>query len=97
MSRIGKKSLPLPAGVDATIEAGKVTVKGPKGSVTVPLHAHVKVAIEGEPKGFVVTVENPETVDDAALWGLTRQLLNNAVLGVQKPFEESIGACSLVT
>jgi large subunit ribosomal protein L6 len=90
MSRIGKKLIPLVNGVEATVVASAVNVKGPKGTLTVPFHDDVRVALEGEPKGLTVTVADPENVKQKALWGLTRQLLANAVQGVQTPFEKSL-------
>lgn len=90
MSRIGKKPVVLPADLDATIENGQVTIKGPKGSLTVPLPPHARVAQTTDPKGLVVTVEDETNVSQRALWGLTRQLLQNAVLGLQKPFEQAL-------
>jgi large subunit ribosomal protein L6 len=90
MSRIGKKPIVLPAGVEANLGASEVSIKGPKGSLKVELHPDVKVALEDEPKGLVVTVTNPELPKHKALWGLMRQLLANAVQGVQKPFEKSL-------
>lgn len=90
MSRIGKKPIPLPNGVDATVTSSSVSVKGPKGTVTVPLHAAVTVAMENDPKALVVSVKDTESVEQRALWGLTRQLIANAVQGVQTPFEKSL-------
>lgn len=90
MSRIGKKPIILPAGVEATLGAAEVAVKGPKGTVTTGIHPSVKVTLESEPKSLVVTVGDPEDTTQRALWGLTRQLLSNAVDGVQKPFERSL-------
>jgi Ribosomal protein L6P/L9E len=72
MSRIGKKPIILPSGFDVAVEAGKVIVKGPKGSLTVEIPPHTKVEIGGEPKALTVTVEEPESVKQRALWGLTR-------------------------
>ncbi len=90
MSRIGKKPVLLPASIDASIEAGHVTVKGPKQSLQVPVPAHVSVALQAEPRALVVSVEEPEQVDQRALWGLIRQLLQNAVEGLQKPYEKAL-------
>lgn len=90
MSRIGKKPVLLPSGVDATVEQGLVTVKGPKGTVAVTLAEHVTVTLQAEPRSLLVSVEREENVDQRALWGLFRQLLQNAVEGVQKPFEKSL-------
>ncbi|MFA4954127.1 MAG: 50S ribosomal protein L6 [Patescibacteria group bacterium] len=90
MSRIGKKPIILPGGVEATVAADKVGITGPKGNLVVALHPAVTVELGGEPKALTVSVADPENVKDKALWGLTRQLLANAVEGVQKPFEKSL-------
>ncbi|MBU1348731.1 50S ribosomal protein L6 [Patescibacteria group bacterium] len=90
MSRIGKKPVLIPAGVEATVAGSVVTVKGPKGTITVPTNPVVTVTMEAEPKALVVDVKNQESPGDKALWGLTRQLLANAVDGVQKPFEKTL-------
>ncbi len=90
MSRIGKKPIILPSGFDATVEAGKVLVKGPKGSLTVMIPPPAIVAIEGDPKTLTVTVPDPENVPQRAIWGLTRQLIANAVAGLQTPFQKAL-------
>jgi large subunit ribosomal protein L6 len=90
MSRIGKKPVLLPVGVDANVAATSVVVKGPKGTLTVNLPAAAKIETQADPRALVVTVERPENVNDRAIWGLVRQLLSNAVEGVQKPFEKSL-------
>ena len=87
MSRIGKKPIEVASGVEVTLEDGQVTVKGPKGTLVVALPPHTRVKFEGEPKALHVSVENEENVKHRALWGLTRQLLSNAVNGVQKPYD----------
>jgi large subunit ribosomal protein L6 len=90
MSRIGKKPIILPSGFDVIVDAGKVVVKSPKGSLTVDLPPHALVELGGEPKAITVTVEDPENVKQRALWGLTRQLIGNAVTGLLTPFEKSL-------
>ncbi len=90
MSRIGKKPILLPSGFDLTVEAGKVIVKGPKGSLTVALPPHASVSLQAEPKAALVTVADETKVDQRAIWGLTRQLIQNAVDGLLKPFEKSL-------
>lgn len=88
MSRIGKKPIVLPAGVEATVSSGAAEIKGPKGLVKVALHPHVKVE-----KGdgiLTVSVTNPETKLDRSLWGLSGSLLRNAVLGVTDGFEKKL-------
>ncbi len=90
MSRIGKKTIPLPQGVELSINDGVVSVKGPKGLIKVVLPKNVSVVIEGEPAEAAVKVADPENMDQKALWGLFRQLVDNAVVGVQKPFQKSL-------
>ncbi len=90
MSRIGKKPILTPAGVDTTLGQDMVVVKGPKGTVTVPVHASVRVEASTDPKGLVVSVTHPDSKSEKALWGLTRQLIANAVDGVQKPFQKQL-------
>lgn len=90
MSRIGKKPVLLPAGIDATIGEGSVVFKGGKGSLTVTLPPHASVKMQEDPRALTVAVEDETRVDQRAIWGLTRQLLNNAVIGLQKPFEKSL-------
>jgi large subunit ribosomal protein L6 len=92
MSRIGKKPVLLPSGVEASIQGDVRTVgiKGPKGQLTVALPPRVTVVTQDEPRALVVQVEDENLVPDRAKWGLSRQLLQNAVDGVQKPFEKSL-------
>jgi len=90
MSRIGKKPVLLPQGVDATVTDAQVTVKGPKATLVVPLPPHCSVKTVADPRSLVVAIEHEDRVDENALWGLARQLLQNAVDGVQKPFEKAL-------
>jgi len=79
MSRIGKKPIPLPAGVKYTIEGNTVLVEGPKGKVS----AMIAEGISLETKDGILNV-NRDTDKNAALHGLTRALVFNAVQGVTK-------------
>ncbi len=90
MSRIGKKPIILPSGIDLAVEAGKVVVKGPKASLTIALPLHASVALQDDPRSAVVNVEDENNVSQRAIWGLTRQLIQNAVAGLQKPYEKSL-------
>lgn len=90
MSRIGKKPILLPADINVTIEQRAVMFKGPKAQLTVPLPPYASVAMQADPKTLVVSVENGENVEQRAIWGLTRQLLNNAVVGLEKPYEKAL-------
>ncbi|MDD5437973.1 MAG: 50S ribosomal protein L6 [Patescibacteria group bacterium] len=90
MSRIGKKLLVIPAGVELTLQDREVTVKGPKGTIKIPLPAHVAVEFSADKKEASVKVEKEDDIKQRALWGLVRQLVANAVEGVQKPFSKSL-------
>jgi len=89
MSRIGKKPIIVPDGVQLTISGPDVTVKGPKGELK--LTAHVNMRFELEEDGRVVRVIRPdESRENRALHGLTRSLVQNMVDGVVKPFERRL-------
>lgn len=90
MSRIGKKPILLPAGVDATLSSDAVVVKGPKGTLTVKLPPHTSAALVQEPRSISISIEDTAITKQNALWGLARQLVSNAVSGVQKPFEKAL-------
>jgi large subunit ribosomal protein L6 len=89
MSRIGRKLITIPSGVDVTVDGSTVNVKGPKGTLTVALHTHVKADVTPE-KTILVTVKDPEAIEDRALWGTSRKIIANAVEGVVKPFEKKL-------
>jgi large subunit ribosomal protein L6 len=87
MSRIGKKAVPLPKGVTATIDGKTVKVKGPKGELSVKLVAEVDAKIEDD--GITIT---PRADMDRApqMWGLSRTLVNNLVVGVTQGFTQKL-------
>ncbi|GGE17729.1 50S ribosomal protein L6 [Polymorphobacter glacialis] len=83
MSRIGKKPVPVPAGVTASIGERTLTVKGPKGTLTMPMSDDISYAIgEGQ---IAVTPAN-ETKRARAFWGMQRTLVSNLVVGVSDGF-----------
>ena len=85
MSRIGKKPIPLPAGVKFDIVGSNVVVQGPKGKVTTHLPAGVK--LETDSGNINVTRESE---NHAAVHGLVRALVNNAVEGVTKGWNREL-------
>jgi large subunit ribosomal protein L6 len=87
MSRVGKKPITIPKGVDVQIAGSIVTVKGPKGSVVTPILAGVSVE---KKDGLLNLVRGGEEKKDKALHGLNRALLQNAVLGVTDGFKREI-------
>ncbi len=90
MSRIGKKPILLPAGVEATVSADQIVVKGPKGTLTVKYPPHTSLTQDAATRELNVKIEQEDNLQQRALWGLARQLVNNAVLGVQKPYEKAL-------
>lgn len=87
MSRVGKKPITIPKGVDVQVSGSSVTVKGPKGSVVTPILAGVSVE---KKDGLLSLVRGGEEKGDKALHGLNRALLQNAVLGVTDGFKREI-------
>lgn len=88
MSRIGKKPIILPSGVEASISDLVVAIKGPKGAVAIALHPRVKVSKQDQT--LSVSVVDPAIKLDRSLWGLFGSLLKNAVDGVTKGFEKRL-------
>lgn len=88
MSRIGKQPIELPAGVDVRVAGLTVTVKGPKGELSLALHEHV-TCVQGE-NHMTIEVFDPENKRDRALWGLYQRLVLNMVTGVTKGFEKQL-------
>lgn len=87
MSRVGKMPIALQADVEVTIAADRITVKGPQGTLSMPLNGQVKVVNENNTLLF-------SPVDDSreanAMSGTLRALVNNMVTGVTKGFEKKL-------
>ena len=86
MSRIGKKPIAIPSGVEVKIENNLVTVKGPKGTETVAYRDEVKVSVV---ENNIIVEPNSDDRKTGALHGLFRTLIANAVEGVSKGFEKN--------
>ena len=87
MSRIGRKPIDIPAGVDVKINNNSITVKGSKETLTMEAHSDMKVKIENNQ----IIVERPtDEKNHKALHGLTRSLINNMVEGVSTGFKKSL-------
>ncbi len=87
MSRIGKKPIQIPAGVDVQIDGTLITVKGPKGTLSRNVHPNMIV----EKDGNTITVSRPN--DDKmnrSLHGLTRTLINNMVVGTNESYKKEL-------
>lgn len=85
MSRIGKKPIPIPKGVEIKISDGLVSVKGPKGNISRIIHPKVTIEVGGE--NILVSVEDGAR-ETRALHGLYGALVSNMVSGVIKEFEK---------
>jgi large subunit ribosomal protein L6 len=83
MSRIGKKPVAIPAGVTASMDAGTLSVKGPKGELTMPMSDLISYEMKDE--GLSVTPAN-KSKEARAFWGMQRTLVQNLVTGVTEGF-----------
>ena len=79
MSRIGKVPVPLPSGVSASVEGAILSVKGPKGSLSMPMLDDISYGIED---GRIVVKPANETKRARSFWGMHRTLVANLVTGV---------------
>ncbi|KXG75708.1 50S ribosomal protein L6 [Fervidicola ferrireducens] len=87
MSRIGKKPIEIPKGVEVKIEGNVVTVKGPKGTITKEFHKDMQILQED---GKIVVKRPSDEKEHKALHGLTRSLIANMVNGVVNGYEKTL-------
>jgi large subunit ribosomal protein L6 len=87
MSRIGKKPVPVPAGVSAAVEGGQLNVKGPKGTLTLQLREEISYVVEGD---TIVVKPANDTKAARAFWGMQRTLVENLVTGVTDGFTKTL-------
>ena len=87
MSRIGKKPVLIPEGVDVEIDNHKVVVKGPLGVLEREFHPRIKIEKEGN---FLQVIRQGEDKPSRSLHGLSRSLLANMVEGVSRGFEKAL-------
>ena len=87
MSRVAKKPIPLPKGVDLNVQPTSVSVKGPKGTLTLPLADDIAYAVEGD----TISVQPAnETKRARAFWGMQRTLVQNLITGVTTGFTKKL-------
>ena len=87
MSRIGKMPIPVPAGVDVTIDGQTVTVKGPKGELTRTFLPAMTITCDGDE---LIVTRPDDTRESKSAHGLTRTLLANMVEGVSNGFSKKL-------
>lgn len=92
MSRVGKKPILIPSGVDVTIDGSTVRIKGPKGELSQTINPAVQVILSHEDNNTIVslTVADPSDSTQAAQWGTARAILQNMVLGVVHGFNRQL-------
>ena len=87
MSRIGRKPITVPAGVEVKVDGSVVTVKGPKGQLTNTFSAAMNITMEGNE----ITVTRPsDNKEHRSLHGLTRTLISNMIIGVTEGFKKEL-------
>nr|WP_316653783.1 50S ribosomal protein L6 [uncultured Gellertiella sp.] len=87
MSRIGKKPVPVPAGITAAVDGQKVTAKGPKGELFFVVNDEVTVKMEGD----TVSVQPANDSKDArSKWGMSRTMIENIFKGVKDGYERKL-------
>ncbi|MCC6731526.1 MAG: 50S ribosomal protein L6 [Chthonomonadales bacterium] len=87
MSRIGKRPIPIPQGVDVQVGAGSVTVKGPRGTLTRPVHPDM---ILRQDDGVLLVERPSDDKEHRSLHGLTRTLVANMVEGVTNGYARAL-------
>jgi large subunit ribosomal protein L6 len=87
MSRIGKKPVAMPAGVSASKEGSQLSVKGPKGTLAMPMIEDISYGVED---GQIVVKPANDTKRARAFWGMHRTLVQNLVTGVTDGFSKKL-------
>ena len=87
MSRIGRKPITVPDGVDVKIDGHKITVKGPKGTLEREINENISVSLDNNVINVTRKDDEPE---NRSLHGLTRTLINNMIQGTVKEFERKL-------
>jgi len=87
MSRIGRKHIVVPAGVEVKINGSEVTVKGPKGTLTNTFNPEMSIALEG---AEIIVTRPSDAPEHRSLHGLTRTLIANMVTGCHEGFKKEL-------
>lgn len=87
MSRIGKKPVEIPKGVNVTLNGQNVKVKGPKGELEFDVHSNIKISVE---QNQILLTRNNDEKENRALHGLSRALLQNMIIGVTEGYSKTL-------
>ncbi|MGC9049196.1 MAG: 50S ribosomal protein L6 [Patescibacteria group bacterium] len=88
MSRLGKKPISIPVGVEIKIDQGLIIVRGPKGELRQSIHPVVIINLED--KTAKISVKNPDKKEQRVIWGTFARLVQNMIEGVTKGFEKKL-------
>ena len=87
MSKIGKREIIIPQGVEFKLSGSKVEISGPKGKLALDISPRVEVKQDA---GTIKVLAKGQSRESKAMWGTTRSLLNSMVLGVSEGFEKKL-------
>ena len=90
MSRIGKKPIQIPKGVEVKVEGQKVYVKGPKGEISIEIRPEIKIELKNDEILIFPQEKKEDLKKIKAFWGLSRILIANMVEGVINGFEKKL-------
>jgi len=87
MSRIGKKIINIPEGITVKLEKGALEIRGPKGTLNLEINREIEAIIKDKEISF--QIKNPSK-KSVALWGLTRALVENMIIGVKDGYKKDL-------
>lgn len=90
MSKIGKKPITIPDGVEAKLSENTLKVKGPKGTLSLDVNGKSKIDIVDKEIRVKKAEESDESKEAGAIWGLTRALVQNMIIGVTEGYEKKL-------
>jgi len=90
MSKIGKKLIAIPQGVDVKVDEGVIEAKGSKGTLSLAINPKSKVEVNGSEIKISKRDENDPSKEANAVWGLTRSLVNNIIIGVSVGYQKKL-------
>lgn len=85
ISHVGSKAIPVPPSVTIKRETDSLHVRGPLGDTAVSLRPYMKIDFP-QPENLAISVEDPSVKEQRSMWGLTRTLIHNAIIGMTEGF-----------
>lgn len=87
MSRVGRKPIPIPSGIDVKVDKNSISVKGPKGQLKQNFHPRIGIKLDA---GNILVSRSSDDKLDRSLHGLTRSIVANMITGVTKGYEKAL-------